>query len=130
MSWVTNVMISVDYGDQAAVEELSRWLDTEAPLRHGEGRVGRAGFLRDVTGQDTQWGGYKYPECRVFAGALNRVDLAGMLAHIEGVAWREPEGLQVFVQDQEEFWFQVWMFEEGRLRAQIRPRREPSEPQA
>ena len=56
MRWVTNVMVSVDYGDCDVVEELSRWLDTEAPIRGRDGRVGRVGSLGDTTGEGTRWG--------------------------------------------------------------------------
>ena len=40
MSWVANVMISVDMDDTENAEVLSEWLPTEAPLRSGHERGG------------------------------------------------------------------------------------------
>ncbi|MET7333228.1 hypothetical protein [Nonomuraea sp. NPDC005650] len=115
MSWVANVMVSVDSWDRANVESLSEWLRTQAPLRWDTPARG-CGFLRDTTGQDTTWGGWKYPECDVWAGALNHADVKAVLDHIAQMPWRCPNALQVFVMDQEESFFRVWMLRDGELR--------------
>jgi hypothetical protein len=53
MSWVANVMLSVEREDHANAEEFSRWLDKECPRREsGMGRGG-CGSLALVTGADT-----------------------------------------------------------------------------
>ncbi|MFJ7250529.1 GNAT family N-acetyltransferase [Kitasatospora sp. NPDC098652] len=117
MSHVTNVMISVEMDDVPAVEELSRWLQTAAPKRgFGPGVVGWVGALRETTGRDTTWGGGKYPECEVYAGALNHADLAGLIAHIERIPWQQPDFFQLFVKDQSDLYFRVWMFHGAQLR--------------
>ncbi|WP_234317187.1 hypothetical protein [Streptomyces sp. NRRL WC-3744] len=57
MSWVANVMISVDMADSASVEALSEWLRTEAP-RRAQPEVRGVGFLKLITSTETnQWGG-------------------------------------------------------------------------
>ncbi|GIH26616.1 hypothetical protein Aph01nite_49260 [Acrocarpospora phusangensis] len=114
MSWVANMMVSIDPDDRSNVEALSEWLRTEAPLRDKPGRG--CGFLREITGQDTVWGGWKYPECDVWAGALNHASLRAVLDHIARMPWRCPNALQVFVMDQEEFFFRVLMLRDGELR--------------
>ena len=132
MSHLTDIMVSVGFADQPTVEALSRWIDEEAPVRGVGGPVeGRwVGDLAETTGPRTQWGGGKAPGCVVFAGTLNHVDIGGLLAHIASVQWRAPEVLQVFVLDEYDTVFQVWMFQDGRLCPMIGPRAEPHAPQA
>ncbi|WP_431902789.1 hypothetical protein [Nonomuraea sp. bgisy101] len=122
MSWVANVMVSVHPDDRPNVAALSEWLRTEAPLRGDPPRQG-CGFLREATGQNTAWGGGKYPECDVWAGALNHADLNAVLDHIAQMPWRCPNALQFFVMDQEDWFFRVWMLRGGELRqyAPIKP---------
>lgn len=123
MSHVANVMISVEPDDRSAVEALSRWLQTSAPRRGlGPDAVGWVGSLNETTGGDTLWGGGKYPECDVYAGALNHADLSGLIAQVERIPWRQPEFVQLLVMDQEQSYFRVWMFHGAALR-QIAPDR-------
>ncbi|GAA4548555.1 hypothetical protein [Amycolatopsis samaneae] len=115
MSWVANMMMSVALDDNRQAEALSEWLRTQAPLR--DGRPGRGcGFLAETTGQDSQWGGWKYPECVVWAGALNHADLDALLDRVGRLPWRQPNQVQVFLMDQEESFFRLWMFRDGTLR--------------
>jgi hypothetical protein len=114
MSWVANLMLSVEIDDNANAEDFSRWLDEECPLRDGPGFGGR-GRLALITGRDTQWGGYKYPECEVYAGALNHADLHAVVEHFGYVAWRNPNAAQLFVMDQQETFFRVWMIRDGKV---------------
>ncbi|MFJ4188242.1 squamosa promoter-binding protein 15 [Kitasatospora sp. NPDC089509] len=117
MSHVANVMVSVDSDDRSGVEELSQWLQTAAPRRgFGPGAVGWVGSLDETTGGNTHWGGGKYPECDVYAGALNHADLAGLVAHVERISWEHPESVQLFVMDQDQAYFRVWMFHGAELR--------------
>lgn len=110
-------MISVEMDDVPAVEELSQWLQTSAPQRGGDpGAAGWVGSLRETTGRDSLWGGGKHPECDVYAGALNHADLAGLVAHIERIPWQCPEFVQLFVKDQHDLYFRVWMFHGAELR--------------
>ncbi|WP_200824715.1 hypothetical protein [Nonomuraea solani] len=113
VSWVTNLMVSVDVMDGPNVEALSEWLRTEAPLRDRPG--GGCGFLSETTGQDLQWGGGKSPECTVWAGALNNADLPAVLDRVQCIAWRCPSAVQVFLMDQQEAYFRVWMLRDGTL---------------
>jgi hypothetical protein len=109
MSWVANVMLSVEREDHANAEEFSGWLDKECPRREsGMGRGG-CGTLALITGADTQWGGYKYPECDVYAGAFNHADLDAVVEHFGSVAWHKPNAVQLFLMDQEQSFFRVWM---------------------
>lgn len=114
-------MISVEPTDRPAVEELSQWLQTAAPRRGSVGGAGWVGSLNETTGAGTLWGGGKFPECDVFAGALNHADLTALVARLERTRWKYPEFVQLFVMDQEEAYFRVWMFHGAKLR-QIAPR--------
>ncbi|MGX1540973.1 transposase [Streptomyces adustus] len=90
VSWVANVMISVDAADSASVEALSEWLRTDAP-RRAQPEVHGVGFLKLLTSPETnQWGGWKHPECEVWAGALNHADLDALKQRVFEMPWREP----------------------------------------
>lgn len=129
MSHVANVMMSVEPDDRPRVEELSQWLRTAAPRRGFNGKAGWVGSLNETTGAGTLWGGGKFPECDVFAGALNHADLSALVARVERASWKYPEFVQLFVLDQEQAYFRVWMFYGPTLR-QIVPgaREEEVEP--
>jgi hypothetical protein len=109
MSWVANVMVSVDMDDNQNAEALSEWLRTEAPLRSTSERRG-VGYLRLLTSaEDSRWGGWKAPECEVWAGALNHADLDAVRQRFFETPWREPNAAQLFVMDQDEGFFRLWM---------------------
>ncbi|MEV6376426.1 squamosa promoter-binding protein 15 [Micromonospora musae] len=112
MSWVANVMVSVSPEDRLNVEAFSGWLDEECPCLGGMGRGG-CGNLRLITDMDNRWGGYKNPECEVYAGALNHADLAAVVTHFGSLAWHNPNAVQLFLMDQEELFFRIWMIRDG-----------------
>jgi hypothetical protein len=126
MSWVANVMISVDAADSASVEALSEWLRTDAP-RRAQPEVHGVGFLKQLTSPETnQWGGWKHPECEVWAGALNHADLDALKQRVFEMPWREPNLVQLLVMDQEEGFFRMWMIRGSELRqfAPLQPNEE------
>jgi hypothetical protein len=120
VSWVANLMIQANGADHGNVESLSAWLEREAPRRaeaspDAYGKEARGvGSLRTLTEPDTNhWGGWKNPECVVWAGALNHADLDALLARIRATPWRYPHQVQVFLMDQEESCFRLYMFRDG-----------------
>lgn len=116
MSWVANLMLSVDTSDSGNAEEFSRWLLEECPRRESERGLGGCGQLVLTTGPDTIWGGHKYPECQVYAGALNHADLAAIVARFGSTPWARPNAAQLLLMDQEEFFFRLWMIRDGEPR--------------
>lgn len=116
MSWVANVMLSVGFEDGLTAEAFSEWLAEQCPRREPGMSPGGCGDLRLITADDHQWGGNKNPECEVFAGALNHADLTAAVEHFGSLAWRNPNTAQLFVMDQEESFFRVWMIRDGVLR--------------
>jgi hypothetical protein len=116
MSWVANVMVSVDMADNANVEALSEWLRTNAPGRARSDTRG-VGSLRLLTSlENNQWGGWKMPECEVWAGALNHADLDALKQRFAETPWREPNVVQLLIMDQEEGFFRLWMIRGKELR--------------
>jgi hypothetical protein len=107
-------MLSVSGADNGVAAEFSEWLRTEAPLRDRSRRG--CGFLVRTTDQDSQWGGWKYPECDVWAGALNHADLEALLDRVRVLNWKHPNEVQLFIMDQEQDFFRLWMFRDGELR--------------
>lgn len=101
MSWIADVMISVDDADRANVAALSEWLRVAAPHRDEPSRVG-VGYLRPITDRDSQWGGWKRPGCEVWAGVLNHADLRALRQRVSGIPWEEPNAVQLFTMDEDE----------------------------
>jgi hypothetical protein len=116
MSWVCNVLVSFDIEDREALDAFNVWLVSEAPRR--DGNPGRGvGRLGDLVGEDAQaWGGPKYPECRLWGGALNHADVDAIVARFGELSWRVPAAAQLFVMDQEQSYFRLWMIRDGRVR--------------
>jgi hypothetical protein len=115
MSWVANLMVQADRADAALVQRLDEWLQA-APRRDGTFGPRGVGSLRSLTNPlDHTWGGWKNPECDLWAGALNHADLEALLDCIRSLPWRHAGRLQVFLMDQEESYFRLYMFRDGRL---------------
>jgi len=113
MSWVSNVLLSVDRTDRATVELLNAWLLREAPRRDDVGGLG-VGFLADLTSDpDNAWGGPKQPECDVWGGALNHGDLEALVAKFAVLPWHVAAAAQLLVMDQEQSYFRLWMIRDG-----------------
>jgi hypothetical protein len=115
MSWVANLMVQADRADAGLVQRLDEWLQA-APRRDGTFGPRGVGSLRSLTNPlDHTWGGWKNPECDLWAGALNHADLEALLDCIRSLPWRHAGRLQVFLMDQEESYFRLYMFRDGRL---------------
>jgi hypothetical protein len=125
VSWVSNLIISTDRADRPVVERLSEWLRAEAPRRErydAEPQPLGVGYLCSITNPaQNSWGGWKNPECAVWAGALNQADLAALLRYVEGLPWNYAGAVQILIQDQEETYFRLYMFRGGELRQYAPP---------
>ncbi|GLY23210.1 squamosa promoter-binding protein 15 [Micromonospora sp. NBRC 101691] len=116
MSWVTNILLSVDITeDSALVHEFDRWLQTLAP-RRGQPEVKGVGSLRSLHDSPESWGGVKDPEALMWAGVLNKADVAAVVQRFGATDWRVPHLVQLFVQDQEQGAFRLWMIRDGGVR--------------
>jgi hypothetical protein len=47
---------------------------------------------------------------------LNHADLNAIRKRFAKIPWRVPNAVQLFLMDQEEFYFRVWMIRDGELR--------------
>jgi hypothetical protein len=114
MAWVTNILLSVAVDDRSLVPEFSRWLEEDCPPRLPEQRWTGCGSLADLSGgEEPGWGGHKLPECSVYAGTVNNADLGAIVAKFGEIPWRRVYAAQLFVQDQEDSYFRVWMIRDG-----------------
>lgn len=115
MSSVTTVMIHVSLTeDDQHLENLSRFLEFEI-LRDDDRGIRGVGPLRPLTETpiDQLWGGTRVPECTIWAGAFNYLDVHKLLAAVEETEWEWPESVQVFAKGPGDSWFKVWMIREG-----------------
>lgn len=120
MSWVTTALLSCDIQDRGAVDAFNHWLAWEAP-RRGDVPGAGVGSLGDLTGgRAAAWGGNKYPEAQLWGGALNHADLDAVVSTFAGLPWKVPAAAQLFLKDQEQSYFRLWMIREG-LAAQYAP---------
>ena len=114
MSWVTNLMIHTDVReDRRLLRDLSTWLDDEAPRKsnatHGTDMRG-VGSINALTAVNCHhWGGWKSPECNIWAGTLNKAELDPVMDRIASLPWQYPQKVQVFLMDQEQQYFRLYM---------------------
>ena len=110
-------MLSVDIFERDdVVADLNRWLQNVIPwngpsVPPGATGVGSLEKVSDLEG----WGGWKRPESTVWGGALNHADLNAVVEKVGQMPWREPGLVQLFVKDQEEAYFRVWMIVNGKM---------------
>ncbi|GAA0507716.1 hypothetical protein Ade02nite_49990 [Paractinoplanes deccanensis] len=116
MSWVTTILLSVDFTeDSALIHDFDRWLRTLAPRRE-QPEVTGVGSLRALNDTPEAWGGAKYPEALVWAGVLNKADVSAVVQRFGATRWRVPRLAQLLVQDQEQGAFRLWMIRDGGVR--------------
>jgi len=114
VSWVATVLLSVDLSeDPALVEGFSHWLRLEAPRRKPAGTLG-VGYLEQLDALEQGWAGWKYPEVRLWGGALNDADLPAVVNRFAATPWRHPDSVQLLITDQEQAAFRLWMIRDGR----------------
>ena len=111
MSWVTNVMLAVMLDDRSTADAFGAWLREECPRTDSDNRG--CGWINHISGPDMNWGGYKAPECAVYAGTLNHADLTAVVAKFGEMAWRYPRFAQLLLMEQEEYHFRLWMISDG-----------------
>jgi len=115
MSVVTNVLVSYDIleGENPSnLAEFREWFEPIGGIR------AIAGGDRDWSNPASWWGGTKNPECELWGGAYNHLDHSGFWNHLNRLRWSYPQSVQVFVKDQDDPRFQVWMVADGKF-AQI-----------
>lgn len=124
MSNVTNVMIQfygvdgdayahkefgTDYPNLAKIQTLIKELGDGAELRHiaahGEGEEQK----------ESLWGGGKYPQTHVLAGAFNYLQLEEFIAVLEKLEWSEPRLFRLFTQGEDSEAFGVWIIRDGKI---------------
>ncbi|MCI4066173.1 squamosa promoter-binding protein 15 [Micromonospora sp. R77] len=117
---MANLMIQADGADSGTVQAFSAWLEREAPRRTdgtpemSDRRPRGVGSLKDLTDpQANYWGGWKNPECQLWGGALNHADLEAVLRQVQTMPWRYPAAVQVFLMDQNQTYFRLYMFRDG-----------------
>jgi len=94
--------------------DRQKWPQIPDPWPEGEPYTGpyNAGLAETPF---SVWPGSKAPECYVWLGVLNNSDLARFRELFEAVPWKVPNAVQLMLMDQEEFYFRLWMFRDGRL---------------
>ena len=129
VSWVTNVMLSVHGHDRHNAGDFAIWIrnnpfeylkrdswPTGLPDPWPEGDRWQGPYIGALEeSPDEVWPGSKAPEAHVWLGVLNTADLSKVLARFAAIPWRIPNAVQLFLMDQEESYFRVWMIRDGRL---------------
>lgn len=110
MSVVTNVMLSHSILEPPEVREAI----TAPALRPGASFDQKLANISDDEAGDN-WGGSKWPEVDVWAAAFNHIDVAAFREQIAAIPWKEPELVQLFIQNQWADKFDVWEFRSGQL---------------
>jgi hypothetical protein len=110
MSVVTNLIVGYDileHEDAAKMAEFREWFEQLDGIR------AIAGGHHDWSKPESWWGGQKNPECELWGGAYNHFDHEAFWSHMNRLGWAYPASVQVFLKDQDDARFQVWMIADG-----------------
>jgi hypothetical protein len=91
VSRVTTVIVSIGPEPADVQEALGRDLYGVPGLRP----------LTRAVSAASMWGGTKRPQLDLWGGAFNHLDWRVLFAHLEAVAWTEPDAVQVLISGEE-----------------------------
>lgn len=97
MSMVTTVMLNVPHADHERLAEFNDAVEVIFAVTHRG-----TGLFRETSDYPAAWGGWKYPELNMWAGAFNMLDLDGLLLRVHEFDWHTPDEVQVFVSAQDQ----------------------------
>jgi hypothetical protein len=70
---------------------------------------------RYVDVADGRWDENAGPEAHVWLGVLNNADLEKVRQHFAAIPWQLPNAVQLFMRDEGEDYFRVWMLRRGQV---------------
>ena len=99
MSVVTTLMLHVDFVEyRVTLDMLNRWLAEQRYLP-----------LTENTEVDAAWGGGKRPQVQVFSGAYNVFPTERFMAYLASLSWEYPDSVQLFVNEDQDKRFAVYL---------------------
>ena len=109
MSVVTTLLLHSDrLEDGVTLDLLNAWFAERRPTR-----------LVDNTDADAAWGGGKAPQVRAYAGAFNFFLTDKFMAHLASLPWEYPESVQLFVNEERDTRFAVYVLAADRTWRQL-----------
>jgi hypothetical protein len=87
-------------GSASKIEEVNR------VFRGGKGFVS----LDDPSLPRGWYGGSKYLEAELYAGAFNGFDIDEFMDHLRTIEWQDPRCVQMFIREQDDERFQIINF--------------------
>jgi hypothetical protein len=111
------VLLSVAVQEEPdLVTAFDRWLREDAPWNGPSvpPESTGVGFLRNLAQSPDAWGGWKAPEGMLFGGATNHADVDAIVARFAAIPWQYPNVAQLFIRDQEQDFFRLWMIVNGK----------------
>lgn len=96
-----NLIVSTSYEPNTVIEQMQ--ILVASCTRNGQ----RFNSLTEGDAGEG-WGGSKYPECELWAGAFNFLNTGKFLAGMKTIPWVDHDEIQVFVKDQEDYSFHVY----------------------
>ena len=106
MSFVTNILLCLGRDDarkaEGKIADVNRFFDC-AWAYGGKGFVS----LDDPALPKGWYGGSKYLEASVYAGAFNQLPLDSLIEHLRSIEWEEPHCIQLLVHEQDDERFRL-----------------------
>ena len=99
MSWVTNVILHIGFGDTDKLQRVNEFFERDE-IR---------GFvsLSDESLPRGWYGGTKYLEAYLSVGAFNHLNLNHLLDYLRSIQWSQPESVQLMIKAQEDYKFRI-----------------------
>ena len=88
MSVVTTVIVNCGYSDEGLLKEQPVATGRDVPYEE---------HLFDLCEPEEGWGGTKYPQAALWAGAFNHMDWETFTGWIESRPWTQPDRVTVLV---------------------------------
>jgi len=109
MSVVTTLMLHIDHIEEGVtLDTINRWFAER-----------RSSWLFDNTDADDAWGGGKAPQVTVYAGAFNFFPTDEFLAYLAALPWEYPESVQLFVNEEHDTRFAIYLLTADRSWRQL-----------
>lgn len=126
MSVVTNVMLQFDgvdgdtgFDPDEDPNDHENMLRIQTIVR----KLTEGQSFKSISNSTSSWGGNKVPECQLFAAAFNHLPLGEFISELNKLTWLRPEMFCLFIQEQDDETFGVWLIQDKKVIQVVKPYR-------
>lgn len=109
MSNVTNLILSFSIGEdeRSRIEEVNLFHNNGIPFYLVSADFERKYDKKGNLTKKVWYGGSKCLETPLYIGAINHLDIDGLIEHLKMLEWDKPENVQIILKEQESDKFRI-----------------------